>query len=176
MKQLVEMHGGSVEALSDVPGLGSEFVVRLPLIVAGQEILQTASPPITRHAGLPRRILVADDNRDNAESLSTLLTITGHETRMAHDGVEAVEAAEQFRPDLILLDIGMPRMNGYDACRRIREQEWARSMVIVALTGWGQEEDRNRSKEAGFDHHMVKPVEYHALMKLLTESAEASSP
>ena len=103
-----------------------------------------------------------------------LLRITGNETYTAHDGLEAVEAAEKLRPDVILLDIGLPKLNGYDACRRIREQPWGKNMVLVALTGWGQDDDRRRSKDAGFDHHMVKPVEYTALMKLLAESQDAA--
>ena len=97
----------------------------------------------------------------------TLLKITGNETRTAHDGLEAVEAAATFRPDVVLLDIGLPKLNGYDVCRRIREQPWGKNMVLVALTGWGQDEDRRQSKDAGFDHHMVKPVDFAALMKLL---------
>ena len=96
-----------------------------------------------------------------------LLKITGNETHTAHDGLEAVEAAEQFRPDVVLLDIGLPKLNGYDAARRIREQPWGKDMVLVALTGWGQEEDRRKSKDAGFDRHMVKPVDLDALMTLL---------
>jgi len=97
------------------------------------------------------------------------LKFTGNETYLAYDGLEAVEATEQYRPDVVLLDIGLPKLNGLDACRRIREQPWGKDLVLVALTGWGQEEDRRKSKDAGFDHHMVKPVEYAALMKLLDE-------
>ena len=100
-------------------------------------------------------------------SLGMMLKLMGNETRTAHDGLAAVEAAEEFRPDVILLDIGLPKLNGYEACRRIREQPWSKGMVIVALTGWGQDEDRRRSAEAGFDHHMVKPVEVDALEKVL---------
>ena len=98
-----------------------------------------------------------------------MLKLMGNDTRTAHDGLAAVEAAAEFRPDIILLDIGLPKLNGYDACRRIREQVWSKDMVIVALTGWGQEEDRRRSQEAGFDHHLVKPVELAALQTLLAE-------
>jgi CheY-like chemotaxis protein len=108
-----------------------------------------------------------DDNKDAASSLVMLLGMTGNETRVAYDGVAAVEAAGEFRPDVILLDIGLPRISGLDACRRIREQPWGRNMVIVALTGWGQDDDRRRSNDAGFDYHMVKPVDYAALMRLL---------
>ena len=113
-----------------------------------------------------------DDNRDAAASLAMTLELVGHDTRTAHDGLEAVEAAEKFRPDVVLLDIGLPKLNGYDACRRIREQPWGQNMVIVALTGWGQEEDRRRSKDAGFDGHLIKPVDYAALMKVLASRSK----
>ena len=108
-----------------------------------------------------------DDNRDSADSLAMLLKLTGHEVHTAHDGLEAVEAAATFQPDVILLDIGLPKLNGYEAARRIREQQRDKGLTLVALTGWGQEEDRRRSEEAGFDAHMVKPVDLAALTKLL---------
>jgi CheY-like chemotaxis protein len=114
-----------------------------------------------------RRILVVDDNRDSAESLAMLLKLTRNETHTAYDGLEAVEAAATFNPDVVLLDIGLPKLNGYEACRRIREQPWGKSMVLVALTGWGQEEDRQKSRDAGFDGHLVKPADPAALEKLL---------
>jgi len=133
------------------------------------ERTETAKPPAA--ALQPplsgRRILIADDNKDAAESLSMLLQITGHETFMAHDGVEAIAAAEKHRPDVILLDIGMPRLNGLDVCHRIRKEPWGSGITIIALTGWGQEEDRRQSHEAGFDGHLVKPVDYNALLELL---------
>jgi CheY-like chemotaxis protein len=110
-----------------------------------------------------------DDNRDGAASLAMLLTVMGNDTRTAHDGLEGVEMAETFRPDLIVLDIGLPKLNGYDACRRIREKPWAKNTVIVAATGWGQEEDRRRSAEAGFDHHLVKPVDAAEVTRLLAK-------
>jgi len=167
VKRLVELHGGSVEAKSEGPGMGSEFVIRLPVVLSvvheqrQEDGRQPAGPP-GRH-----RTLVVDDNVDAASSLATLLRLAGHEVRTAHDGLEGVKAAAAFRPDVILLDIGMPRLNGYDACRRIREQPWGKGMVIVALTGWGQEEDKRRSSEAGFNQHMVKPVDPATLEKLL---------
>jgi CheY-like chemotaxis protein len=117
-----------------------------------------------------RRILVVDDNRDSATSLAMLLRITGNETRTAHDGIEALAAAEAFVPEVVLLDIGLPRMNGLEVCRRIRERPWGKEMVLVALTGWGQDEDRRKSHEAGFNHHMVKPVDHATLMNLLAGS------
>jgi PAS domain S-box-containing protein len=169
VKRLVEMHDGTVEAHSAGVGHGSEFVVRLPITAAAPE-----PPPPQPTAGEPttpttRRILVVDDNPDTATSLATLLQLTGNETHVAHDGLEAVAAAAAFRPDIVLLDIGLPKMNGFEAARKIREQPWGRTMVLVALTGWGQEEDRRESSEAGFNGHMVKPVDFAALTKLLAE-------
>lgn len=169
VKRLVEMHGGSVEARSGGQGMGSEFVVRLPVVVpdaaAGREVDGTAGPV----NGVRRRILVVDDNRDSAESLAMMLTLMGNDTRTAHDGLEAVESAPAFGPDVILMDIGMPRLNGFDTARRIRSEPWGKGVVLVALTGWGQEEDRRKSQEAGFDHHLTKPVDPARLEKLLAE-------
>lgn len=167
VRRLVEMHGGSVEAYSEGRGKGSEFVIRLPIVLS---VVQ--EPPPTDAAEKPatparRRVLVVDDNVDAASSMAMMLKLMGNEVRMAHDGIEAVEAASEYRPDVILLDIGMPRMNGHDACRRIREQPWGRAPFIVALTGWGQEDDKRRSREAGFDSHLVKPIEPAVLQKLL---------
>ncbi|MGH8564728.1 MAG: PAS domain-containing protein [Gammaproteobacteria bacterium] len=166
VKTLLDMHGGTVEVRSAGVGQGSEFVVRLPIMVATPE---PPPEPSTSEATTTtaRRILVVDDNPDSAESLTMLLQISGNETHMAHDGLEAVEAAERFRPEVVLLDIGLPQLNGYDVCRRIREQPWGKTMMLIALTGWGQEEDRRQSKDAGFDAHLVKPVDYDALMELL---------
>jgi CheY-like chemotaxis protein len=173
VKRLVGLHDGTVEALSDGPGLGSEFVVRLPIIIEkrGEQQPLTTIPQATAK----RRILIVDDNKDSAQSLATLLKITGHETHTAYDGVEAIEAAERIRPDLVLLDIGLPKMNGFDACRRMREQPWGKSLVLMALTGWGQDEDRRKAREAGFDQLMVKPVEYTALVKILAELRPTSN-
>jgi signal transduction histidine kinase/CheY-like chemotaxis protein len=170
VKKLVEMHGGSVEARSDGPGKGSRFAVRLPVVLSLAHETQRVEGGGDQ-AGRPgrRRILVVDDNRDSAESLALMLRMMGNEVFTAHDGLEAVEAAGNFRPDVVLLDLGMPKMNGYAAARCIRQQAWGRNMVLVALTGWGQEEDRRKSKEAGFDHHLVKPVEASTLERLLAE-------
>src|SRR5690606_17534168 len=116
------------------------------------------------------RVLVVDDNEDGAESLAMFLQIGGHEVKTAYDGEAAVAAAEAFRPEVVLLDIGMPKLNGYEACRRIRESDWGRDMVLIAQTGWGQEEDKRRTLEAGFDQHLVKPVDPVALMKIVAEA------
>jgi signal transduction histidine kinase/FixJ family two-component response regulator len=166
VKRLAEMHGGSVEARSDGHGMGSEFVVRLPVVLslAGERQVE----PAERQAGkVARRILVVDDNRDSALSLAMMLKLMGNETQTTYDGLETLDVAAAFRPDLILLDIGMPKLNGYDTARRIREQPWGRNIVLIALTGWGQDEDRRRSQEAGFDAHMTKPVDPAALERLL---------
>ncbi len=170
VRTLVEMHGGTVEARSDGQGLGSEFVVRLPIVAAvpprapagGGEPGATGRP-----AG--RRILVVDDNRDSARTLARLLKLMGNETRTAHDGGEALEAAEQYRPEVMLLDIGLPVMNGYEVARTIRDRPWGRAVRIVALTGWGQDGDRRRSEESGIDDHLVKPVDPSTLEKLLSD-------
>jgi CheY-like chemotaxis protein len=168
VKQLVEMHGGSVEAKSAGYGHGSEFIVRLPIdSSATPEVSPAHLEPKASGAPEARRILVADDNADAADSLATLLTFMGHEVRTAADGVAAVELATTFRPDVMLLDIGMPKLNGHDACRRIREEPWSETAVFIALTGWGQDEVRRQSLEAGFDHHLVKPVNLASLMELL---------
>ena len=169
VRTLTEMHGGTVEVHSDGVGQGSEFVVRLPVPVetgvASFQPTVTQSVPTT-----PLRILIVDDNHDSAEMLATLLQFTGHETFVAHDGLAAVEAAANLDPDVILLDIGLPVLNGYEAARRIREQQsQQRRPLLVALTGWGQDEDRRRSAEAGFDAHLVKPVDDAVLGKLLAE-------
>jgi PAS domain S-box-containing protein len=165
VKRLAEMHGGSIEAKSAGEGRGSEFVVRLPVLSKPSVVTQSvrsapASPP-------DRRILIVDDNIDSADSLAMLLEITGNKTYVAHDGVEAVEAIEKHRPEVVLLDIGLPRLNGHEVCRRVREQPWGKDIVMIALTGWGQADDRRKSEEAGFNGHLVKPVDYDKLMELL---------
>ena len=174
VKRLVQMHGGSVEAHSDGEGHGSEFVVRLPIVVTVSAAV-TPRSTASNEALTSRRILVVDDNEDSAASLATLLKMTGNETFTAHDGVDALEAIEARRPDVVLLDIGLPRLNGRDVCRRIRQQPWGRNVVVVALTGWGQEEDQRRSLEAGFDGHLVKPVDYAKLIALLSSLASEGS-
>jgi two-component system CheB/CheR fusion protein len=170
---LTEMHGGSVTAESDGLGAGSTFTVRLPMLQASEIEVAAAGVQSAAAASVRRRILVADDNLDAAESLAMLLTMMGHEVRAAHDGAQAVEQAEQFRPDLILMDVGMPTLDGLQAATRIRSMEWGASPVIVALTGWGQDADRKRSKEAGCDVHLVKPLDFERLTTLLTQLAQA---
>ncbi len=172
VKNLVEMHGGTVEAHSAGVGQGSEFVVRLPIVADAMESPPTAVNE-SSFTSAPR-ILVVDDNRDSADSLATLLKLAGSKTHTAYDGLEAVEAVAAFRPDVVLLDIGLPKLNGYEAARKIREQPQGDEIVLIALTGWGQETDRRRSSEAGFNRHLVKPVEYDQLTKLLSELVPVS--
>ena len=169
VRTLTEMHGGSVEVSSDGANHGSEFVVRLPIAMEANtpdSKFKAAQSGVTT----PRRILIVDDNHDSADMLATLLELAGHETFAAHDGLAAVEAAARLDLDVILLDIGLPVMNGYEAARRIREQRsQKRRPLLVALTGWGQDEDRRRSEEAGFDAHLVKPVDEAVLDRLLAD-------
>jgi signal transduction histidine kinase len=167
-QRLVQMHGGTVRAHSDGPGSGSEFFVRLPLaVVQPDEWLQdgaVATPVVT---GQELRILIADDNVDAADTLSMLLQVMGHAVQHVNDGEAAVETAASFDPQLVLLDIGMPKLNGYEACRRIRSLAGGPDRMIVAVTGWGQPEDLRSAKDAGFDHHMVKPIDMVTLSKLI---------
>ncbi|HKQ57440.1 MAG TPA: PAS domain S-box protein [Candidatus Eisenbacteria bacterium] len=168
VRGIVEAHGGTVEAHSDGMGQGSEFIVRLPAAAAPVHAPADATPAHVPSApGSPLRIVVADDNADALDSLTLVLRRGGHDVHPAADGAEAVEVAGRVRPDVALLDIGMPRLNGYEAARRIRGEDWGRTIVLVALTGWGQQEDRQRAVEAGFDEHLVKPVEPARLATLL---------
>jgi CheY-like chemotaxis protein len=169
VRRLLDMHDGTIEANSNGSDQESEFVVRLPLIPQPLE-----TPPridgIARTSLSGSRILVVDDNKDSADSLGMLLRLKGNEIRTAHDGLEAVRVAETFHPELVLLDIGLPKLNGYDVARRIRQQPWSPDVILVALTGWGQDEDRRHSKEAGFNFHIVKPLELSDLETLLAGS------
>ena len=169
VKGLTEMHGGTVTADSAGPGRGSTFTVRLPAVDLDERPEPAAAGSSTgATAGGPaRRVLVVDDNQDAAMTMAAMLELLGDEVRTAHDGLEAIAAAESFRPRVILMDVGMPRLNGHDATRRIRQQPWGQAITIVALTGWGQEDDRARSREAGCDGHLVKPVSLPDLEKLL---------
>jgi signal transduction histidine kinase len=165
VRSLITMHGGSVEARSDGPGLGSEFIVRLPLVTEAALPVETSR----RIQPLPsRRILIVDDSRDGGESLAMLLRVLGAEVALAHSGRAALECVDTFQPDVVLLDIGMPGMDGYEVARRIRANPKHRNISLIALTGWGQDEDRQRSTAAGFNHHLVKPADIDQLRQLLT--------
>jgi CheY-like chemotaxis protein len=173
VKNVMEMHGGTVEGQSAGIGRGSEFVVRLPILVEPVEA-PAPEPAVSEPAPeTARRILVVDDNQDSATSLAMLLKLAGNETHTAYDGLEAVEAVAAFRPDVVLLDIGLPKLNGYEVALKVRQQPWGKNVVLVAVTGWGQEEDRQKSRRAGFEAHLVKPVDYAALMELLASLPSA---
>lgn len=165
VKGLVEMHGGTVTASSEGDNCGSEFTVRLP-ILDNKTPARTDTPANGHRPG--RRVLVVDDNRDGATTLAMMLKLLGDDVRTAHDGIEGVAIADQFRPEVILMDVGMPRLNGLDATRQIREQPWGREVTIIALTGWGQDADRENTRDAGCDGHLVKPVNLPDLEKLLS--------
>jgi signal transduction histidine kinase len=177
VRRLIEMHGGTVSAHSDGSGCGSEFVVRLPMISGGAhaEAGAPAEVEVQPQSGAcaqpqrqaQRRILIADDNADALESLARVLQLSGHEVFSACNGSAALESAERHLPDVALLDVGMPLLNGYEVARRIRAEPWGKGVLLVAVTGWGQETDRRRSREAGFDSHLVKPLDLDELTRLL---------
>ena len=175
VKHLTELHGGRVEARSPGPGQGSVFVVTLPLPATGPAPATADPGAVAAVACRPLKILVVDDHRDGAESMSALLSMQGHEVRMAHDGEAALIAADEFRPDAILLDIGLPLRSGYEVCRLLREQPWGRRITVIALTGWGDQEAVRKGEEAGFDRHLVKPVDEAALIAALANVALAIS-
>lgn len=172
VKHLVDLHGGRIEAQSAGPGKGSDFIVHLPIAAESTEAAAPVRPGVATSPSY--RILVADDNQDSADSLATLLKLVGHETRTTFDGAEAVEAAEAFQPHVVLLDIEMPKVNGYDACRSIRSQPWGKGMTLIAQTGWDQKDDKRRIREAGFDAHLMKPVDHAALMDVLASLRHAT--
>jgi CheY-like chemotaxis protein len=170
-RRITEMHGGSVTAKSEGEGKGSEFIVRLPLAsrTAAEAQSAPAPGPTLRESFPLRRILIVDDNADAADALDALLRSLGHETMVAYDGVQALQVAERFGPDIVLLDIGLPGLSGYEVARRLRETKGRRPKKIIAITGWGQEGDRTLSREAGFDVHLVKPVD-EAVLRVILEA------
>ena len=167
VKRLVELHGGRVTARSDGPRTGSEFIITLPIVTPPAAAVPLPAPtaPVAR-----RRVVIADDNADSLDSLARLLTLLGHDVRTASDGVTCLALCRELHPDAALLDIGMPRLNGYDTARAVRSEPWGQSMLLVAITGWGQEEDIRRGRAAGFDHHLVKPIEQARLASILGEA------
>jgi PAS domain S-box-containing protein len=175
VKRLVELHGGTVDAASEGPGKGSTFTVRLAFAAADIDSHRCSDTPprgtrSARHAD-GTRVLVVDDNHDAAASLALLLDLNGYDIRTAKDGVEALEVAETFLPEFVLLDLGMPRLDGYQTAREMRKRPWGQSAKLLALTGWGQDEDKRRALEAGFDHHFTKPVDPGVLQRLMEERA-----
>jgi len=176
VKGLVEMHGGTVTAWSEGVGHGSLFTVRIPF--SRRNLSAVDSSPRKAEAyrgGTQRRILVVDDNRDSAMTMSKMLALSGHTVSTSYDGLQAVEAASTFLPDVIFMDVGMPILNGYDATRAIRKEPWGRDITIIALTGWGQYSDRVNSREAGCDGHLVKPVDFDELERLMTQLTKPRS-
>ena len=174
VRRLTEMHGGSVSVRSEGPGRGAEFTVKLPVMASALAVLssQRKDPGVIPQIE-PQRILVADDNHDAAEALSLQLQLAGHDVRTAHDGVEALTVAQAFEPDIVLLDLGMPKMDGYEAARELRLRPiGGKRMALIALTGWGQQQDRDRTADAGFDAHLVKPVAEAQLFKALAAAVE----
>jgi CheY-like chemotaxis protein/anti-sigma regulatory factor (Ser/Thr protein kinase) len=176
VRHLVELHGGRVAASSEGKGRGSVFTVRLPALpccdtaadAAGAKPLYRARP-----RSEPQRILVVDDNLDSAQSLAMLLQIGGHDVRTAHDGLDALGAAAEFQPQVVLLDLGMPRMDGFEAARRLRCAPRGRDLLLLALSGWSHDDDKLRSREAGFDEHLVKPVDPELLGEILSSHARS---
>jgi CheY-like chemotaxis protein len=167
VRSLVEMHGGSVEVKSDGDGHGSEFTVRLPLAA---QTVASSTPVVSGRISRvlsSQRILVVDDNCDSADSLRTLLTLLGAEVEVAYSGTQALSTIEEFHPAVVLLDLGMPEMDGYEVAERIRQRTDFHDVTLIALTGWGQDEDRRRARHAGFDHHLVKPADITSLQALL---------
>ena len=168
VRRLVELHGGTVEAKSGPERPGSEIMIRLPVLPA-----VAASSPSAGEDGMqdlrvpPTRVLVVDDNKDSADALAKLLRAAGHDVEVGYDGASAIAAAERSRPDVILLDLGMPNLDGFEVCRRIRRSPWGKSMRLVAVTGWGRNEDRERTRAIGFDDHLVKPVTGAAIEAML---------
>ncbi len=167
-KRLVEMHHGQIEAHSEGSNRGTEFVVRLPIAEA-TEVLEPIEVPKEKTPVVVRRVLIADDNRDAADSLASILRVLGHDVRIAYDGFAALEVADEFHPDVVLLDIGMPRLDGYETVQRIATRSWAKGTLRVALTGWGQSSDRERARAAGFHRHLVKPVDPEVLTEILSQ-------
>jgi CheY-like chemotaxis protein len=177
VKGLVELHGGRVEARSEGLGQGSEFTVHIPLPSPPEVPVQAAVDAVAPdgRVAAPRgaRILLAEDNADARESLATWLRLSGHTVSVAGDGVEALAAAERERPEVMVLDIGMPRLNGYDLARRLRALDWTAGVLLIAMTGWGQDDDQRRAREAGFDVHLTKPFDPEQLLELLARHPDA---
>jgi CheY-like chemotaxis protein len=175
-KNLTEMHGGTIEAHSPGLGAGCEFTVRLPLLMRSTDAVAKSDDEVIPAAvATGHRLLVVDDNEDAASSLAMLLRLRGHDVQIVHDGPSALGAAAVYRPNIVFLDIGMPGMDGYEVAVRIRRLPGLESVVLAALTGWGQLADRQRSKQAGFDHHLVKPVDIQGL-ELVLDSVTSAGP
>jgi CheY-like chemotaxis protein len=174
-RQFAQMHGGNVDAYSDGPGKGSEFVILLPVVSQSAQAAQIPTAETGQGNGRGRtHVLVVDDNRDAADSLQALFEMENFAVSVAYDGYAAVAAVEERVPDLIVMDLGMPGMDGYEAARLIRQRPETRRTVMIALTGWGQTDARRRTTEAGFDHHLIKPVDFSAILKLVRARLETT--
>jgi CheY-like chemotaxis protein len=170
VKSIVEMHGGRVEAHSEGADRGTEVLLRLPLLQSATAT-ENEPPPTGEWAGHSlRRVLVVDDNEAAANLLAVVVEKFGHEVRVAYDGQQAIAVADRFQPDVVLMDLGMPNLDGYGAARHIRQQPWGEDMMLVAVTGWGQDGHKQRAKEAGFDYHLVKPADPAQLRQLLANA------
>ena len=176
VKALVRMHGGMVEARSEGVGKGSVFRVWLPTVAAAEALVPSDAPAKSSvHRAANCRVLLVDDNRDVARAMARWIRLLGHDIRVAFDGPEAVLIASEFNPDLVLMDIGLPKLNGYDVAREMRSKPWGRTMTLVAVTGWGRDADRRQSQEAGFDQHLTKPVEPGVLEALLDSCSKGAA-
>jgi CheY-like chemotaxis protein len=176
VKGLVLLHGGTITAMSAGIGRGSSFAVRLPAAVGGAARRETTATEHAEPSGEPLKVLVVDDNHDAAQSLAVLLSFDGHTLRCACDGAEGLKIAENFRPDVILLDIGLPKLNGYEVAQRLRATSWGNAIILVAITGWGQPEDKRRAMAAGFDRHLTKPVDIEDVRAVLASIQSAVWP
>ena len=180
VRQLVEMHGGSVTVRSDGPDRGSEFVIRIPIATIDDGAVALQEPFAHAVIRRPLRILIVDDNHDGADMLALTLSILGHHATAVYDPLKAIATAESFLPDIAFLDIGMPALNGYELAALLKSQPWASDILLVALTGWGQEENRQRSAAAGFNEHLVKPIELETIDRIcqraLAEKSLESAP
>ena len=176
VKSIVELHGGTVAAHSEGLGHGSEFVLRVPVRHSAESQAHLAGDPDDFSVkGVARRVLVVDDNPDAAESLALFLRLAGHLVDIAFDGEQAVETAERFRPDIAFIDLGLPKLNGFDVCRRIRETEWGKHVTLIAQTGYGGDEDKRLSREAGFNGHLVKPADPITVLRIV-DAGHVASP
>jgi CheY-like chemotaxis protein len=174
-RALVEMHGGRIEASSAGVGEGSTFVIHLPIVHHAGDAVAPADTETAIVGGRSgRRVLVVDDNADAASTLATMLSLHGFETRLAFGGKDGLRIAEEWQPDVAVIDIGMPQLNGYELCRLIREQPWGERMLMIACTGWGQNDDRERARAAGFDVHLVKPIKPDELVHVISGVAVVS--
>ena len=170
VERLVKLHGGTVTAYSAGVGQGSQFTIKLPIAQVQRSGAPESRDDVLQPAAQHCRVLVVDDNVDSVDSLAMLLRLMGHDVATASDGLSALARADEFRPNVAILDIGLPKVNGYDLAKQIRERPWAKDVVLVALTGWGQEQHRRRSVEAGFNHHLTKPVEFDVLQQILADA------